>query len=210
MRTILVASSKGGVGKTTVATNLAAHYAVDGKRTVLVDADRQGSSLHWCQKRAGMDHAVLGVDGTRRDWRNKVPDDAQRVIIDGRAGAMADELTSFLDAVDVVVVPILPSTIDIEATVPFLDSLAQHPRVRKGKLHVGLVANRMKPWTNASQYTLDLLKAWPYPLVAQLRDTQAYVLLAGLGKGLYDYRSEQVRSHQADWAPLFKWLKRVA
>ena len=210
MRTILVASSKGGVGKTTLATNLAAHDAVDGKRTVLVDADRQGSSLHWCQKRAGMEHAVLPVDGTRRDWRNKVPDDAQRVIIDGRAGAMADELASFLDAVDVVVVPILPSTIDIEATVPFLDSLAQHPRVRKGKLHVGLVANRMKPWTNASQNTLDLLKAWPYPLVAQLRDTQAYVLLAGLGKGLYDYRSEQVRSHQADWAPLFKWLKKVA
>ena len=210
MRTILVASSKGGVGKTTVATNLATHFAVDGKRTVLVDADRQASSMHWCQKRAGMDHAVLPVDGTRRDWQGKVPDDAQRVIVDGRAGAMGEDLAMFLDVVDAVLVPILPSTIDIEATVPFLDSLAQHPRVRKGKLHVGLVANRMKPWTNASQYTLDLLKAWPYPVVAQLRDTQAYVLLAGLGKGLYDYRSEQVRSHQADWAPLFKWLKKVA
>ena len=104
---------------------------------------------------------------------------------------------------------ILPSMLDIEATVPFLDSLAQLPRVRKGKLKVGLVANRMKPWTNASQHALGLLKAWPYPVVAQLRDTQAYVLLAGLGKGLYDYRSEQVRSHQADWAPLFKWLKKV-
>jgi chromosome partitioning protein len=207
---ILVASSKGGVGKTTVATNLAAHDAVDGKRTVLVDADRQASSMNWCQKRAGMDNAVLPLEGTRRDWQRGVPDDAQRVIIDGRAGAMGEDLTTFLDVVDAVLVPILPSTIDIEATVPFLDSLAQHPRVRKGKLHVGLVANRMKPWTNASQNTLGLLKAWPYPLVAQLRDTQAYVLLAGLGKGLYDYHSEQVRNHQADWAPLFKWLKKVA
>jgi chromosome partitioning protein len=207
---ILVASSKGGVGKTTVATNLAAHDAVDGKRTVLVDADRQASSMHWCQKRAGMGSAVLPVDGTRRDWQRGVPDDAQRVIIDGRAGAMGEDLATFLDVADAVLVPILPSTIDIEATVPFLDSLAQHSRVRKGKLHVGLVGNRMKPWTNASQNTLDLLKAWPYPLVAQLRDTQAYVLLAGLGKGLYDYHSEQVRNHQADWAPLFKWLKKVA
>ena len=209
MRMILVASSKGGVGKTTLATNLAAHDAVNGKRTVLVDADRQGSGQHWCEKRAGMEHAVLPVEGTRRDWQGKVPDDAQRVIIDGPAGAMAADLKAFLDEADAVLVPVLPSTIDIEATVPFLDLLAQLPRVRKGKLKVGLVANRMKPWTNASQHALAQLKAWPYPVVAQLRDTQAYVLLAGLGKGLYDYHSEQVRNHQADWAPLFKWLKKV-
>ncbi len=209
MRMILVAGSKGGVGKTTLASNLAAHYAVDGKRTVLVDADRQGSSRHWCEKRAGLASAVLPVDGTRRDWQIAIPGDAQRVIVDGPAGAMGGDLKGFLDVADAVLVPVLPSTIDIEATVPFLDSLAQHPRVRKGKLKVGLVINRMKPWTNASRLALAQLKAWPYPVVAELRDTQAYVLLAGLGRGLYDYHSEQVRSHQDDWAPLFKWLKKA-
>ena len=209
MRMILVAGSKGGVGKTTLATNLAAHYAVDGKRTVLVDADRQGSSKHWCEKRAGLASAVLPIDGTRRDWQIAIPGDTQRVIVDGPAGAMGADLKLFLDEADAVLVPVLPSTIDIEATVPFLDSLAQHPRVRKGKLKVGLVINRMKPWTNASKQALMQLKAWPYPVVAELRDTQAYVLLAGLGRGLYDYHSDQVRSHQDDWAPLFKWLKKV-
>ena len=209
MRMILVAGSKGGVGKTTLATNLATHYAVDGKHTVLVDADRQGSSKHWCEKRAGLDSAVLPVDGTRRDWQIAIPGDAQRIIVDGPAGAMGTDLKVFLDEADAVLVPVLPSTIDIEATVPFLDSLAQHPRVRKGKLKVGLVINRMKPWTNASRQALAQLKAWPYPVVAELRDTQAYVLLAGLGRGLYDYHSEQVRSHQDDWAPLFKWLKKL-
>jgi cellulose biosynthesis protein BcsQ len=134
MRTFLVASSKGGAGKTTLATNLAAYYALDGKRTVLVDADRQHSATRWGEKRAGLPSAVLPV---------------------------------------------------------------------------ALVGNRLKPWTSASQQAMEQLKAWPYPLVAQLRDTQAYVLMVALGKSVFDYRSEQIRGHQEDWAPLLKWLKKA-
>jgi len=207
MKTVLVASSKGGAGKTTIATHLAAQAALDGLRTALVDADPQASSTRWAQKRAGLDTAVLALDGTRRKgWLKHVPDDTQRVIVDGAAGAMADELDPFLETVDAVIVPVVPSTFDIEATVPFLDSLAKHPRVRKGTLRVGLVGNKLKPWTNVSQQALDLLKQWPYPLVAQLRDSQAYPVLVGLGKSLFDYHSQQVREHQADWQPLFRWL----
>jgi chromosome partitioning protein len=209
MLSILVASSKGGAGKSTIATHLAAYFAVAGKHTVLVDADRQGSSTRWCEKRATLSSAVLPVDGTRRGWEGKLPPDTQRVVIDGSAGAMADDLDSFLANADAVLVPVLPSVIDLEATVPFLNSLATVDRVRKGKLPVGLVANRMKPWTNASQQVLEQLQGWPYPVVAQLRDTQAYVLLTGLGKSLFDYHSEQVRNHQEDWMPLFAWLKKA-
>lgn len=209
MKTVLVASSKGGAGKTTIATHLAAQSAIDGLRTALVDADPQASSTRWAQKRAGLDSAVLAIDGTRRRaWRKQVPDDTQRVIVDGAAGAMAEELDPFLEAVDAVIVPVVPSTFDIEATVPFLDSLARHPRVRKGTLRVGLVGNKLKPWTNVSQQALDLLKQWPYPLVAQLRDSQGYVVTTALGKSLFDYHSAQVREHQSDWQPLLRWLKK--
>ena len=209
MKTVLVASSKGGVGKTTLSTNLAAYFAIDGKRTVLVDADRQGSSKHWAEKRAAHEHAVLPLEGTRRDWDRKLPGDTERVVIDAAAGAHGAELAHFLDVADAVVVPVLPSTMDIEATVPFLNTLAQHPRIRKGQLPVGLVGNRLRPWTNASQQAMDLLGQWPYPLVAQLRDTQAYVLMVALGKSVFDYRSEQIRGHQDDWAPLLKWLRKA-
>ncbi len=210
MKTILVASSKGGAGKSTIATNLAASFALDGKRTVLVDADPQGSSTRWAERRAELESAVLPVDGTgRRAWRDAVPDDADRVVIDAAAGAMATDLESFLDKADAVVVPVLPSAMDIEATVGFLNTLAKVPRVHKRKLPVGLVVNRSKPWTNASQQAVEMLSTWPYPVVAQLRDTQAYVVLAGLGRSLFDYRSAQVRDHQSDWDPLMKWIKKA-
>ncbi len=209
MKTVLVASSKGGVGKTTIATHLAAQAAVDRQRTVLIDADPQGSSTRWAERRADLESAVLPLDGTRRNWAKHVPDDTQRLIIDAPAGATVDSLESFLETADVLVVPVLPSTLDIDATVPFLNALAKHPRVRRGQLRVGLVGNRLKPWTNASQQAVELLKQWPYPVVAELRDSQAYVMLVGLGRSLFDYHSQQVRDHQQDWAPLLKWMKKA-
>jgi chromosome partitioning protein len=209
MRTFLVASSKGGAGKTTLATNLAAHYALDGKRTVLVDADRQHSATRWGEKRAGLASAVLPLDGSRKGWEKSVPNDTQVMVVDAAAGDMAEDLEAFLERADAVIVPVNPSMIDLEATVGFLNSLAKNGRVRKGKLPVALVGNRLKPWTSASQQAMEQLKAWPYPLVAQLRDTQAYVLMVALGKSVFDYRSEQIRGHQEDWAPLLKWLKKA-
>ena len=209
MKTILVASSKGGVGKTTIATHLAAQSALDGRRTVLVDADPQGSSTRWAQRRAGLDSAVLPLDGTGVGWRRQLPADSELVVVDAAAGAMAGDLGSFLDRADAVVVPVLPSVLDIEATVGFLDTLAKNARVRRGELRVGLVANKLKPWTTGSQQALELLQQWPYPLVAQLRDSQAYAVLVGLGKSLFDYHSAQVREHQGDWQPLLRWLKKT-
>jgi chromosome partitioning protein len=208
MKTVLVASSKGGVGKTTIATHLAAQSALSGQHTVLVDADPQGSSTRWAERRVGLESAVLPLDGTLKTWQKSVPADTQRLIIDAPAGAMRDHLEAFLERADTLVVPVLPSSLDIDATVPFLNSLAKHPRVRRGELRVGLVANKLKPWTNASQQSLELLRQWPYPIVAQLRDSQAYVMLVGLGKSLFDYHSAQVRDHQDDWQPLLKWLKK--
>jgi len=206
MKTWLVACAKGGVGKTTIATHLAAHAALAGLRTALVDADPQASATRWCERRARLDSAVLPVDGTRKSWRKHLPDDAQRVVVDAPAGALGDALEPFLDAADAVLVPIQPSVLDLEASARFLETLARHARVRKGKLPVALVGNRLKPHTTASQQALEQLRGWPFPLVAQVRDSQAYVVLTGLGKSLFDYSSAQVREHQADWRPMLEWL----
>ena len=89
MRTILVASSKGGAGKTTLTTNLAAHFAVGGHATAILDADRQKSSTRWCEKRAAMPSAVLPLDGTRRGWERTLPDGIEYLVVDAPAGAYA-------------------------------------------------------------------------------------------------------------------------
>lgn len=206
---ILVASSKGGCGKSTIATNLAAYYAQHGKNTALLDADRQGSSFRWAQKRPESVPGVLGVEGARRGWVNKLPPDTERAIIDSAAGSHRDELDPLLEEVDAVIVPVLGSTIDLEATQAFLKDLRSNPRVRRGTVPVALVANRLRPWTNASQQALETMKDYPFPVVAQLRDSTGYVVLSGLGKSIFDYGSEQVTSHQEDWQPLIRWLKKL-
>ncbi|MFT3790533.1 MAG: ParA family protein [Rudaea sp.] len=209
MLKILVANSKGGCGKSTIATNLAAHFAQDGKNTVLVDADRQGSSHSWCEKRAGHTTPVLPLAGTRSDWRSHVPQGAQRIVVDAPAAIRPVDVDAFLDDIDALLIPVLPSRIDLEASRHFIDGIATLLRIKRGKVAVGIVANRLKPWTTASQLTIEEMKSFPFPLVAQIRDSQAYVLMAGLGKSIFDYSSETVRSHQDDWNKLLRWLKKL-
>jgi chromosome partitioning protein len=209
MLKILVASSKGGCGKSTVSTNLAAHFAQAGKNTAIVDADRQGSSFHWCQRRPESVPGVLGIEGARKGWAAKLPSDTQRVIVDSPAGIRATEVGELLEEVDAVVVPVLPSVFDLEASAAFLAEIAALPRIKRGKVPVAVIANRLKPWTSNSQEQLAAMQALPFPVIAQLRDSTGYVVLSGLGKSVFDYGSESVRSHQEDWAPLLKWLRKL-
>lgn len=208
MLTTLVASSKGGCGKSTLVTQLASHWAQAGQRTAIVDGDRQGSSFRWASLRPEHVPGVLAFAGGRKALK-KLPPDTQQLLIDTPAGSNERELDPYLEQASVLLVPVLPSSFDLHATLGFLDELQSINRIRRGKLPVALVGNRLKPWTHASQDALaQLAEQSPFPVVAQLRDSQAYVLLGALGKGIFDYQSEHVRSHQQDWKTLLRWIKR--
>jgi chromosome partitioning protein len=144
-------------------------------------------------------------------WPARIPQDAERVVIDAPAGIRASELADLLDEsqAHALVIPVLPSRIDLEASEAFLAEVAGLPKIKRGKVAVGLVANRLKPWTTAAQQAIDEIRRLPFPLVGQLRDTQGYVLMTGLGKSIFDYHSEVIRSHQEDWEKLIRWVKKV-
>lgn len=210
MRKVLIASSKGGCGKSTLATHLAAAWAQSGKHTALVDLDPQQSAFQWCRRRPPTVPGVLGIEGTRRNWGQRLPADTQRVVIDTPAGTQAEDIAPTLDALDAVLVPILPTPFDLEASERFLASLVALPAIRRGKVALGVVANRLRPWTASTQEALVRLRAGAVPVVGELRESSGYAMLVGLGKSVFDYQSEQARGHQADWAPLLRWLKKAA
>ncbi|HET8555567.1 MAG TPA: ParA family protein [Rhodanobacteraceae bacterium] len=208
MQTVLVASSKGGCGKSTLVTNLAACHAQKGRRVTVVDADPQASSFTWCARRPDTLPGVLALEGPRQSTFDQVPADTDVLLIDSPAGIQDRMLEPLLEHADAVLVPVLPSIFDFDASAAFTERLAAVSRIRRGKLPVALVANRLKPWTRASQEALNELRQLPFPVAGHVRDSQAYVLLSGLGKGIFDYHSEYVRGHQQDWRRLLNWLKR--
>ena len=151
-RRILVANGKGGCGKTTVATNLAGYYASQNYRTALLDYDPQGSSMHWVSVRREADYPdIHAVDAHRhpgsrvtRTFQLRIPPETERVVLDAPAGVHGHQLVEMLRDVDAVLIPVLPSAIDIHAVSRFIEELLLVGHVRARQIRVGVIANRVR------------------------------------------------------------------
>lgn len=199
---ILVSNLKGGCGKTTVATNLAAAFAVGGLSTALADVDRQRSSLSWLKLRPTIAAPIHALD-----WRKdagELPEGIQRLVIDAPAAMKMRHVDRLLEEADLVVVPVLPSVFDEGSTRHFLDRLEELKPVRKGKKGVAIVANRVRPRAKATQRLTDFLAEQEQPIVARLADRALYGELAIHGLGLFDARGVSVRAAREEWLPLLR------
>jgi chromosome partitioning protein len=209
---ILVASSKGGCGKTTLATNLAVALARRGRRVWMIDADAQGSSAEWVQARAatrpaiGLTHSAEGGAVSTAVWSLKIPPATDVLVVDTPAGLRPHQLSELLRRCDTLLVPIVPSGIDTRASSAFLAELVRALPVRSGAVRVGLVANRVKARTLAARALPEFTGTLPFPLITSLRDAQAYVLAAAAGHGVFDYQGPGVAGCHQDWAALLEWL----
>ncbi len=211
---IVVVNAKGGCGKTTVATNLASLYARRGYGTALFDCDVQGASMRWLRQRGAELPTIHGVaayqpgpSNVTRTWLLRVPQQAQRVIVDCPAGLKGPELAEQVRTVDVILVPVAPSPIDIFATADFVRDLLLVGRVRTPHTRIGIVANRVKANTlalDALQRFLDCLKI---PVVGELRDTQHYLRAVERGLGVHELDERRAAKDRAAWAAMLEWIE---
>ena len=205
MRKILVINAKGGCGKSTISTNLASFYASQGYQTALFDHDPQGSSMQWLQRRPEPSPSIYGVasyeqgSATTRAWRLRIPAEIERVVIDTPAGLKGYELKPYLAGVNTILVPILPSSIDINASANFLRELLLVAKVNTQSTPIYFVPNRVRFNTQAMQNLRRFLSNLGIAITPHLRDTVNYAMAAELGTGIHELPSPKTNRDRETW-----------
>ena len=203
MPVIVVANPKGGVGKSTLSTNVAGYFASRGKAVMLGDIDRQQSASTWLGLRPATAPAISAWD-TLDDLRVRTPKGTTHVVLDTPAGLHGKRLDQVLKIASHVLVPLQPSIFDIHATHDFLLRLVQHKRSQK--LQVGIVGMRSRDGTISADQLKTFLGTQTFPVVTHLRDTQNYVHLAAQGLTLWDVAPSRVERDLEQWQPLTAWI----
>lgn len=206
MKTILVINAKGGVGKTTVATNLAGYYASRKKRVQLVELDPQGCALDWLRCRPALLGRIWACDGIARPI-NLSAKNIDYAVIDAPAAVTGTRLLSLLKRADYVLIPVLPSPIDIRALGKYMKELRRAiTATGHRKLKFGILANRMRSNTNISAELHTHLTALPYAYLTALRDSTNYVRLAATGQSIFEYRPSLTEVDRQEWRPIIRWI----
>ena len=216
MNRIVVLNPKGGSGKTTIATNLASYFASHQQRPVLMDFDPQGSSLRWVRKRQPAQptiHVIAAFEKDPRVTRSfqlRIPERTTHVIVDTPAAVEPRLLPELTRDARKIIVPVLPSDIDIHACSRCIRDLLLVAKIRREDNRIGVVANRIRRNTLTYQSLIRFLKTLGIPIVATLRDSQNYLRAAELGVGVHEMKSYVVSQDVEEWRPLIEWLEPVA
>ena len=205
VRSILVVNSKGGSGKTTVAINLASYYATQGSAVVLADFDPQGSSLAWLAARSEDRPPIHGLAA----WKDplRIPRQADTVIMDAPAGVHERQVARLARLAQTVLIPVLPSPLDIRAAAEFIEHVLRVRRTSGLATKVAVLANRVRDVTRIADTLDEFLRGVNLPFVATLRDSQHYIVAAERGLGLFELAPATVAQDLEQWDPLVKWLQ---
>jgi chromosome partitioning protein len=210
---ILVINAKGGSGKTTLATNLAAAYALHGVSTALVDHDPQASATQWLAARDEQRPEILGVEahrsgaGVTRAFLMRDAHRARRIVIDTPAALATGQLGQWVAEADRVVVPVLPSGIDIKAASRFIGALLLDPTMRARRVPLAVIANRVRRNTLVFEKLRRFLESLRIPFVTTLRDTQNFVRTTEVGDSIFDTSMPQVTTDREALLALMRWLE---
>jgi chromosome partitioning protein len=213
INTTLVVNPKGGSGKTTIAINLAASFAADNVATTLMDYDPQGSSLNWLRSRSPLAPRIHGANGAPgkfgqlRSFDMYVPPETRQLVIDAPAGSSGVLLQEMVDRAHCIVVPVVPSVIDIHATGNFIKDLLSMSRVRMGGARVGVIANKVRVSMPAYQPFLRFLEALQIKLLTRLLDSDMYLKAAESGVGIFEMDPGQTAVERRQFMPIADWVR---
>ena len=206
MFTVLVANPKGGAGKTTIATNLAAYLAGKHQRVVIADMDRQRSSARWLARRPRGFPEIRGAlpDTDKNIIRDYAP---QWLIIDAPAGLHGAELADLVKSADAVLVPVATSAFDFEASTDFISELATLKPIKDGKRALAIVGSKVDGRTVAASDLDAFLQPLLLDVLTHIRDSQLYVHAARDGLSIFDQPRSRAEEAWADWPPVLHWLQ---
>ncbi len=204
MPVVMVANPKGGVGKSTLATNIAGYFASCGHAVMLGDIDRQQSSRLWLSLRAPMAREIRTWEASGDGSVARPPRGTTHAVLDTPAGLHGGRFKGVVAVADKVLVPLQPSIFDIYATRDFLDKLLSHRHA--GKTKVALVGMRVDARTLAADRLREFVAGLGVPVLGELRDTQNYVQLAARGLTLFDIAPGRVQRDLDQWQPIREWL----
>lgn len=212
MKTTLVINPKGGSGKTTVAINVASYFAANGAPTTLMDYDPQGSSLNWLRLRA-LDapyiHAANAAPekfGRLRSFERYVPPETRQLVIDAPAGASGLLLHEMLERATAILVPLVPSSIDLHATGNFLRELLVTGRMKSGKIRMAVIANKVRRSMPVYPPLQELLDSLGLKLLARLVDSDVYLRTAESGTGIFEMNPALTVAECKQFLPIVQWL----
>jgi chromosome partitioning protein len=205
MRSIMLLNTKGGCGKTTLATNLTSYHVRQGRTVMLADFDPQGSSAEWLAARPAERPPIHGV----KAWKEPVraPEKPDYLIIDAPAGVHGRELTHLVRHAHHIVIPVLPSPIDIRAATHFIEELLLICKAMSSNATMAVVANRAREQTIIYRDLERFLNALEIPFIATLRETQNYIRAAKQGLGIFELPFAQVADDLVEWQPILAWLR---
>jgi chromosome partitioning protein len=211
---VVVMNAKGGSGKTTVATNLASYCASQDYPTVLFDYDTQGSSSRWLRARPGNASRIRGVaafeparHGHARAWQPRVSEHTRYVIKDTPAGQSGTLLLDRVSESDIILIPVLPSAIDIHSTANFIRELLLRGKARALRKQIGIVANRTRARTRSLRNLERFLRNLDIPVIARVRDTHNYLHAAAQGIGVCELAGAAGRRDRGPWESILGWIQ---
>jgi len=209
---IVILNPKGGCGKSTLVTNLAACYANRGTTPAVMDYDPQGSTMAWLARRSDELPAVHGIAAFKktmqatRSWQLRVPNDTDTLVIDSPASVDHDDLRTLTRDSTSILVPVLPSSMDIHAASRCIADLLLVAKVDRRDRKLAVVANRTRKNTRSFATLMRFLDSLGIPVIAVLRDTQNYVRAAEQGIGVCEMQPSRVRPDVEQIEKIVSWL----